>query len=151
HTRGALNVLGGVELASGARRARAPRRARRRSLAMAAQTLFLVAVVVGATHLAASVPPAVAEGVNGGKQLAAEGDAFVARVEYDIPLPAGIGSVARVAGRVGPPSGENSYGLAASPSHLDAVVGLLWANPISDEDPLKPGDQSKGPVPIPDE
>src|SRR5207244_6335436 len=38
-----------------------------------------------------------------------------------------------------------------SPSHLDPVVGGYFANPLSDEDPTKPGDQHAGPVPVPDE
>jgi hypothetical protein len=144
HVRGALNALaGGIDSPPPTRRER--RRRRGPSVGVVAHTVLVVVITVAALVGPAAVADAPA------KRLAAEGDAFVARVEYDIPLPAGSGGIARVTGRVGPPTGDNAYGLAAAPSHLDAVVSGTWFNPLADEDPLTPGDQAKGPVDIPDE
>jgi hypothetical protein len=145
HVRGALNTLAGATVDAPKPATRERRRRRGPSMGVVAHTALVV--VIAAAALVG--PAAVAD--SPAKRLAAEGDAFVARVEYDIPLPAGSGSIARVAGRVGPPTGENAYGLAAAPSHLDAVVSGTWFNPLADEDPLTPGDQAKGPVDIPDE
>lgn len=150
HVRGALNTLAGATPPTSRPALGAPRLGR--GTALATQVVLVLVVGAAVVRTAAVAPSAVADsGEAAKKQLAAEGDAFVARLEYDIPLPVSTGSIARVIGRAGPPSGSNSYGLAASPSHLDPVVGGYWANPVSDEDPTKPGDQHAGPVPIPDE
>jgi hypothetical protein len=62
--------------------------------------------------------------------LSAEVEAFAFRVEYDIPLPAGPGSLARVAGEIRrSQAGENSKGIAAAPTQFDAVVGGTYADP----------------------
>jgi hypothetical protein len=145
HVRGALNTLVGARVDAPPRKQRDRRRRRGPSAGVVAHTVLIAAIAAAALVGPAAIADAPA------KRLAAEGDAFVARIEYDIPLPAGSGSIARVTGRVGPPTGENAYGLAAAPSHLDAVVSGTWFNPLADEDPLTPGDQAKGPVDIPDE
>ncbi|HLF40109.1 MAG TPA: hypothetical protein VI854_01415, partial [Acidimicrobiia bacterium] len=45
------------------------------------------------------------------RDLAAEAETFGIRVEYDIPVPAGTGSVPRAAARIGVPSDQNAWGL----------------------------------------
>jgi hypothetical protein len=63
--------------------------------------------------------------------LAGESEAFALRVEYDIPLPAGSGTIPHVIGEIRKTSGENAKGLAAAPSNLDAVVGGTIYNPYA--------------------
>jgi hypothetical protein len=74
--------------------------------------------------------------------ISAEFDAFALRVEYDIPLPAGTGTVPRVVGEVRRSgAGENAKGLSAAPTQLDAVVGGTYADP----DKSKKGDERRPP------
>jgi hypothetical protein len=74
--------------------------------------------------------------------LSGEAEAFAVRVEYDIPLPAGAGTIPHVIGEVRRAStGGNAKGLAAAPSHLDAVVGGKYANPDQETE----GDESRLP------
>ncbi|MDQ1375157.1 MAG: hypothetical protein QOJ09_2495 [Actinomycetota bacterium] len=77
----------------------------------------------------------------------AEVEAFGLRVEYDIPLPASPGTMPHVVGearRSG--AGENAKGIAAAPTHFDAVVGGTYYDPDKDNDqpvvPCKPGDRT---------
>ena len=66
--------------------------------------------------------------------LAAEVEAFAFRVEYDVPLPVGPGSLARVAGEIRrSQAGENSKGIAAAPTQFDAVVGGTYADPDKEQ------------------
>jgi hypothetical protein len=66
--------------------------------------------------------------------ISGEFDAFAVRVEYDIPLPAGTGTIPRVVGEVRRSgAGENAKGLAASPTQLDAVVGGTYVDPSKDQ------------------
>lgn len=74
--------------------------------------------------------------------LGAEAESFAVRVEYDIPLPVGSGTVPRVVGEIRRVSGgENAKGLAAAPSDLGPVVGGTYANP----DKEGKGDESTPP------
>ena len=102
--------------------------------------LLLVAAVIGAlalavvtpsranTELAAEDDAVITAGPDG--LVSAEFDAFAVRIEYDIPLPAGSGSIPRVVGEVRRSiAGENAKGLSAAPSQLDAVIGGTYADP----------------------
>lgn len=74
--------------------------------------------------------------------VSGEAEAFAVRVEYDIPLPAGSGSIPHVIGEVRRAStGGNAKGLAAAPSGLDAVVGGTYADPDKENE----GDESRLP------
>lgn len=73
--------------------------------------------------------------------LFAEAEAFAARVEYDIPLPAGTGTAPHVRGEVRRAAGENAQGFAAAPTAFDAVVGGAYANPDDETE----GDESRLP------
>ena len=62
--------------------------------------------------------------------LSSDVEALGVRVEYDIPLPAGTGTVPHVAGDTSRQNSEdNSHGLAGAPSQLDAVVGGQYVDP----------------------
>jgi hypothetical protein len=57
-------------------------------------------------------------------------DSYAMRVEYDIPLPVGSGTVAHVIGEIRrSQAGENSKGLAGAPTELDAVVSGKYVDP----------------------
>ena len=107
----------------------------KRVLALAAVVGALAVAIATPSTASSSVPfaatadePVLTAGPDG--LISAEFDAFGVRVEYDIPLPAGSGSVPRVVGEVRRSiAGENAKGLAAAPSQLDAVVGGTYADP----------------------
>jgi hypothetical protein len=62
--------------------------------------------------------------------ISAQAEAFAMRVEYDIPLPVGTGTVAHVSGEARrSQAGENVKGVAGAPSELDAVVGGRYIDP----------------------
>ncbi len=85
------------------------------------------------------LPPAGPDGIISG-QL----ESFALRVEYDLPLPAGTGTVAAVVGDVRrSPAGENVKGLAAAPSALDAVVGGKYIDPEGTGKPVRRAPQSE--------
>ena len=76
------------------------------------------------------------------------------RVEYDVPLPAGTGTIPHVVGTIGRSNGTDSvHGLAGAPSHLDAVVGGEYSDPngANNNQPINRLPQaecySPGPVP----
>ncbi|HZQ27851.1 MAG TPA: hypothetical protein VFA94_09140, partial [Acidimicrobiales bacterium] len=74
----------------------------------------------------------------------AQVESYAMRVEYDIPLPAGSGSVAHVVGDARrSPGGENAKGVAASPSELDAVVGGKYIDPQGTGHPVRRLPQSE--------
>ncbi len=73
--------------------------------------------------------------------LFAEAEAFAVRVEYDLPLPAGTGTIPYVRGDVRRAAGEMAQGFAAAPTAFDAVVGGKYANPDEGTD----GDESRLP------
>ena len=97
-------------------------------------TTRAIRVVAGALVAALAVAvvalgtPAHAAGPAG--VLSGQLDSFAVRVEYDIPLPAGGGDVARVTGDARrSPGAESSKGLAAAPTELGAVVAGKYVDP----------------------
>lgn len=101
----------------------------------------LIAVIGAAVVLPAGQDASGADTLDG-FGLSAEAEAFPMRVEYDIPLPVGTGTVAHTVGEIRRASGsENAKGLAGAPSHLDAVVGGTYADP----DKSRKGDESRPP------
>jgi hypothetical protein len=98
--------------------------------------VLVVAVAVVPTAGAASAsrvddPPA------SGALLSATADAYAMRVEYDLPVPAGTGTVGHVSATAQrSPSVETSHGLAAAPSELDPVVGGKYADPQGSGHPV---------------
>lgn len=101
-----------------------------------AATLVVVigfALVVPAVHQPSGADPLA------DLNLSAEAEAYPVRVEYDIPLPAGTGTVAHTIGEIRRSYGsDNAKGLAGAPSQLDAVVGGKYADP----DTSRKGDES---------
>ena len=76
--------------------------------------------------------PAAASAVTDGPPgvISSTIESYAMRVEYDIPLPAGSGNVAGIAGEARrSQAGENAKGLAAAPTALDAVVGGTYVDP----------------------
>ena len=62
--------------------------------------------------------------------ISASVESYAARVEYDIPLPAGPGSIGQITGEVrASAAGENAKGVAAAPSALGPVVGGKFSDP----------------------
>ena len=92
--------------------------------------LFLVAagaVLAGASSSASADDPS-ADGPHG--IIAANVESYAARVEYDIPLPAGSGTIGQVVGEIRrSAAGENAKGVAAAPSAMDPVVGGKFSDP----------------------
>jgi hypothetical protein len=69
----------------------------------------------------------------------AEVESFALRVEYDIPLPVSPGTIPHVVGDVrSSGAGENAKGLAAAPTHFDAVVGGTYFDPGKDDESVFP-------------
>ncbi len=86
---------------------------------------------VGLLLLAAIAAPVGARADDAsGSLLTATAEAYAMRVEYDLPVPAGSGTVAHVSANAQrSASVESGHGLAAAPSELDAVVGGKYADP----------------------
>lgn len=106
----------------------APRAPRRRLASLAGASAAVAVLAVAATPLIGSPSHATAQELEG-RGLVAELDALGVRVEYDVPVPASIGSVPQVVGtarRTG--GGEAANGIAAAPSRLDPVVGGTLSN-----------------------
>jgi hypothetical protein len=83
-----------------------------------------IAVVPFAPGVGADEPSTIAS---------AEAEAFALRVEYDIPLPVSPGTIPHVVGEVRRSgAGENAKGLAAAPTHFDAVVAGTYYDPKKD-------------------
>ena len=71
-----------------------------------------------------------ADGLDG--IVTAEAESYALRVEYDIPLPIGAGTIPHTVGEIRRTSaGENAKGVAASPTQFDAVVAGTYVNPNS--------------------
>jgi len=102
----------------------------KRTLSLAGIFIFLVAIVIPFDARAAS-------------QLDIDGEteAFAVRVEYDIPLPASIGTEPHVIGEIRRTFGENSKGLSGAPTNFTAVTGGdvydPWAGVNGNDGPLK--------------
>jgi hypothetical protein len=93
-----------------------------------------VAILGGALALCAAVllplaaPSRAASGPPGA--IAATAEAYAYRVEYDIPLPVGTGTVGHVNAQVTrAPAGESAHGIAGAPSELDPVVSGRYIDP----------------------
>lgn len=118
---------------------RPSRRPARRLASLAGASAVVAVLALAAAPLVRPAPPAAAQDLEG-LGLVAELDALGVRVEYDIPLPAGIGSAPQVVGTVRRTGGsEAANGVAAAPTRFDAVVGGTLANP--DKEPAT-GDES---------
>lgn len=118
-----------------------PRRGLRRVPIGGAGAVAIVLVLGTAVVLPGARQPSGAAAVDQ-LNLSAEAEAYPVRVEYDIPLPVGSGTVAHTVGEIGRASGSDiAKGLAGSPSELDAVVGGKYADP----DASRKGDESRVP------
>jgi hypothetical protein len=89
---------------------------------------------------AAAVPFAPGVGADEpGLVESAEVESFALRVEYDIPLPVSPGTIPHVVGEVRRSgAGENAKGLAAAPTHFDAVVAGTYFDPGKDDESVLP-------------
>lgn len=152
YARGAVNTaVGASPLARPIQAEGRPTGRRRRSADGArpdpAIMVTTAAVVVGLALAPAFVPRRAAADADpviplDQRDLAAEAETFGLRVEYDIPVPAGTGSVPRAATRIGVPSDQNAWGLGAAPTHFDPVVGGAYFDPVKDDDPTEDGQQT---------
>lgn len=97
---------------------------------LAGGLLFLVgatAVFAGTSSSASADDPST-DGPHG--IIAANVESYAARVEYDIPLPAGSGTIGQVVGEIRrSAAGENAKGVAAAPTAMDPVVGGKFSDP----------------------
>lgn len=101
---------------------------RRRLLVASASILFAGAAALAGISGPARAAAGSADAPKG--VLSANVESYVARVEYDIPLPVGTGTIGQVVGEVrSSDAGANAKGLAASPSALDPVVGGKFSDP----------------------
>ena len=92
--------------------------------------LFVAATAVfaGAPSTAGADDATASDGPHGVTSGSVE--SYAARVEYDIPLPAGTGSIGQVVGEIrASAAGENSKGMAAAPTALGPVVGGKYSDP----------------------
>ena len=90
-------------------------------VAAAVCVLAVCAVPLAAPSKAASGPPGA---------IAGTAEAYAARVEYDIPLPVGTGTIGHANAQVSrAPAGESAHGIAGAPSELDPVVGGRYIDP----------------------
>jgi hypothetical protein len=77
-------------------------------------------------------------GALAGLQLSATAESYAYRVEYDLPLPAGTGTVAHVNATIArSPSGESAHGTAAAPTEFDAVVAGKYIDPTGTGHPQR--------------
>ncbi|MEY2397651.1 MAG: hypothetical protein QOJ00_825 [Actinomycetota bacterium] len=99
--------------------------------------LALVALVVGMATVPLISSVGAADGLDG--LVTAEAESYALRVEYDIPLPAGPGTIPYTVGEIRrTTAGENAKGLAAAPSGFGAVVAGQYVNPNHEfDDPAK--------------
>jgi hypothetical protein len=98
--------------------------------------IALVLIAIGA----AAVPFAPGVGADEPTLVeSAEVEAFALRLEYDIPLPVSAGTIPHVVGDVRRSgAGENAHGLAAAPTHFDAVVAGTYFDPGKDDESVLP-------------
>ena len=90
--------------------------------------LVLVAMLLGVALVPVIASAGAAQGLDG--LVTGEAESYALRVEYDIPLPAGPGTIPHTIGEIRRSSaGENAKGLAAAPTHFDAVVAGEYINP----------------------
>jgi hypothetical protein len=109
-----------------------------RRVALVGAALVLAAAVLlplAAPSQAASGPPGA---------IAGTAEAYAARVEYDIPLPVGTGTVGHVNAQVSrAPAGESAHGIAGAPTEFDAVVSGKYIDPAGTGHPQRNLPQSE--------
>jgi hypothetical protein len=106
-------------------------RGRRRAVRLAIAGFAVLAVLSPGGARADDDPPVP------GALLSATAEAYAYRVEYDLPVPAGTGTVGHVVATAQRSSSvETSHGLAAAPSELGPVVGGRYADPQSTGHPI---------------
>jgi hypothetical protein len=120
---------------------------RRTTLRVRLQIGVAAAMAAMALPAALASGPARAEAPSSGGPAGitdAQVESYAMRLEYDIPLPVGTGTVAHVSGDARRSSGgENAKGVAASPSELDAVVGGKYIDPQGTGHPVRRLPQSE--------
>jgi hypothetical protein len=106
--------------------------------------------ILGVTFVVAAIALPFARGQES-LELAGEAEAFALRVEYDVPVPAGSGTIPHVIGEIRKTAGSNAKGLAAAPTNFDAVVGGTVYNPYQavngNNGPFRLGDVDTGITP----
>lgn len=109
---------------------------------MKARALFLLLVPCAVLLAMFTTVHAEADGPDG--VISAQAESYAMRVEYDIPLPVGTGTVAHVNGEARrSQAGENVKGVAAAPSELDAVVGGRYIDPQQTGHPVNRAPQTE--------
>lgn len=100
-------------------------------------TVVPVVAMVPARAAVSAAPAAdAAAGPDG--VISGQAESYAMRVEYDLPLPAGSGTVAHVSGEARrSKAGENAKGLAAAPTEMDAVVGGKYIDPQGTGHPVR--------------
>ena len=107
---------------------------------MASSLVF--AAILGVIAVFAAAPSRAASGPAGA--LSATAEAYAARIEYDIPLPVGTGTVGHVNAQViRAPAGESAHGIAGAPTELDAVVSGKYVDPAGTGHPQRKLPQSE--------
>jgi hypothetical protein len=111
------------------------RPARLAALAASAALLVLPLAAMAPAHAADVGPDGVISG---------QAESYAMRVEYDLPLPAGSGTVAHVSGEARrSKAGENAKGIAAAPTEMDAVVGGKYIDPQGTGHPVRKAPQTE--------
>ncbi|MDQ1403342.1 MAG: hypothetical protein QOG03_1658 [Actinomycetota bacterium] len=104
-------------------------RTRRSSALIVSAAATLAALAVPAT-LGMGGANAADSGTGPQGVVSGQVDSFALRVEYDIPLPVGSGTVAHVGGEIRRSlAGENAKGVAGAPTEMDAVVSGKYIDP----------------------
>ncbi|MBV8957905.1 MAG: hypothetical protein JO087_03985 [Actinobacteria bacterium] len=104
-------------------------------LAAAAASVALLVLPVALMGPARADGPA-AVGPDG--VISGQAESYAMRVEYDLPLPAGSGTIAHVSGEARrSKAGENAKGIAAAPTEMDAVVGGKYIDPQGTGHPVR--------------
>jgi hypothetical protein len=103
-------------------------------------------LAIGAVFVLAGLP--FSGHAAGNLEIGGETEAFALRLEYDIPLPAGPGTIPDVIGEIRRSYGENAKGLAAAPTNLGAVVAGdvydPWSGYNGNDGPLHVGSVQTG-------
>jgi hypothetical protein len=102
----------------------------------AALAIIGATIVVGLALVPLASPSKAASGPPGA--IAATAEAYAYRIEYDIPLPVGTGTVGHVNATVSrAPSGESAHGIAGAPTELDPVVAGKYVDPAGTGHPQR--------------
>lgn len=88
--------------------------------------LTLTALLLGIATVPLIASVGNADGLDG--LVTGEAESYALHVEYDIPLPVGAGAIPHTIGEIRrTTAGENAKGLAAAPTHFEAVVAGAYA------------------------